>query len=134
MILTHLLARLNRNRNKVNVPEIETENGVRDPGRAPVVDEEIEAANVVEVDLPGFPLAGVIELGAVVAVAQVVDGDDVPVDIRIRGARDVGLPVFVVRRTSVNHQRVTMSGQARQPAMRLQKVLKKASAITRASR
>ena len=94
--LAHPLASLDRKGYVVAVAEIETQHGVRDPGRAPVIEEEVEAAEIVEIDLLSLPLAGVVELSAIVAIAKIVNGNDVAVDFGPCGSRDIRLPVRVI--------------------------------------
>src|SRR5579863_6428612 len=71
---------------------------MRDPRRTPVGDEQIDAAQLTQIDRLVQPGAGVIKFGAVVAVAKVVDGDPVAVNFSPRSLRIVRLPVAIVGR------------------------------------
>jgi hypothetical protein len=80
--------------------EIEAEDGVgnqfRHGGRSPVIHEEVYTTDSINIYFPSEPLAGVVEFGAVITAAEVVDGDLVAMDLRGGGSGDVWLPGFVV--------------------------------------
>jgi hypothetical protein len=80
------------------VAEIEADNRMCDPGRAPPGDKDIDAVEISKVVGTCLPVAGVVLLAAVVAVAEVVDCDLVSVDVGVSGFSVVGLLVAVVWR------------------------------------
>ena len=96
--LAELPAYLDREAERRRVRELETDDGMRDPGRAPVIDGEIDAGDLREMHGARLPVRRVIGLGPVVAVADVVQCDFVSVDFRPRKVRDIGLPVGLVGR------------------------------------
>src|SRR5947199_7287791 len=80
--LAKLLAYLDGKAERRRVSELEADDGMRDPGRAPVIDREVDAGNLRDAHGPRFPVRGVIGLGAVVTVANIVQGYLVALDLR----------------------------------------------------
>src|SRR5579884_749564 len=75
------------------VAEIEADDGVGDPGRAPPGYKHVGAAQLRQVIGTGLPLAGVVGFTAVNTVAKVVNSDLISVYIGVGGLRVVRLPV-----------------------------------------
>src|SRR5947208_10613910 len=96
--LAKLLARLDGKAEWRRVSELEADDGMRDPGRAPVIDREVDAGDLRDAHSARFPVRGVIGLGAVVTVANIVQGYFVALDLRPRELRDVELPIGFVAR------------------------------------
>ncbi len=94
--LTDLLACLDGEGDMLAMAEIEAHDGVSDPGRAPIIHEQIDALNLWQIDVEGRPGAGVVEFGAVITLAKVVDDGVVVGDIDGREFGDVGLPRPIV--------------------------------------
>src|SRR5436190_1495260 len=90
------LPRLDGKAERRRVCELETDDGMRDPWRTPVVDGEIDARNLREPYGARLPARRVVRVGAIVAVADVVEGEFITVDIRPCHLRHVGLPVAVI--------------------------------------
>src|SRR6266478_2444421 len=80
------------------VAELEADDGMRDPRRAPVGEENIHAAYLRKVERSSLPTRRVVALGAVVTVADVVNGHVIAVYFRPGGLCHVGLPGPVIRR------------------------------------
>ena len=80
------------------VGKLEADDGVSHPGGAPVVNEHVDAGELGQADGAGFPAGREVGGGAVVAVADVVEGDFVAVDFGPGELGDIGLPLAVVAR------------------------------------
>src|SRR4030095_2457106 len=85
--LALLLARLNRDRERGRAFELPAHDGVCDVGRAPVREEQIDAAQAREVVAPRLPALVEVGLAAVLEVADVLERDAVADDAGARGAR-----------------------------------------------
>ena len=70
--LAKLLAYLYGEAERRCVSELKAGDGMRDPGRAPVIDGEVDASDLRESHGARLPMRGVVGLGPVVAVAYVV--------------------------------------------------------------
>src|SRR5439155_17886481 len=70
--LAKLLARLDGEAERRRVSELEAGDGMRDPGRAPVIDREVDAGDLRDAHGARLPMRGVVCLGPVIAVAYVV--------------------------------------------------------------
>src|SRR6266705_2195159 len=70
--LAKFLARLNGETERRCVRELEADDWMCDPGRAPVIDREINAGDLRDAHGVRLPMRGVVSLGPVVAVAYVV--------------------------------------------------------------
>src|SRR6476646_6904543 len=70
--LTKLFANLDREAERRCVSELEANDGMRDPGRAPVVNREVDASDLRDAYGTRLPMRVVVGFGAVVAVAYVV--------------------------------------------------------------
>ena len=82
------------------VAEIETDNRMRDPRRAPPGDKQVGAAELCKIVRTSLPLAGVVTFGTVGAGAEVVDDYLIAIDVGVGGLRIVGLPVAKTRSES----------------------------------
>src|SRR6266487_6874817 len=71
---------------------------MRDPGRAPVIDREIDAGDLRDAHRARLPVRGVVGLGPVVAVAYVVQCYFVALNVGPRFLGHVRLPVAIVGR------------------------------------
>src|SRR4029453_2554645 len=69
--LPKLLARLDGEAERWRVSELKTGNGMRDPGRAPVIDREVDASYLRDAHGARLPMRSVVGLGPVIAVADV---------------------------------------------------------------
>ena len=96
--LADFLSRFDGKAERRSVGELEADDGMRDPRRAPVVDGNVNAGDLRNAHGARLPARRVIRLGAVVAVADVVQRDLVAVNLRPRELGHVGLPVAVVAR------------------------------------
>src|SRR5947208_10148944 len=96
--LAKLLARLDGEAERRRVSELEAGDGMRDPGRAPVIDREVDACDLRDAHRARLPMRGVVGLGPVVAVAYVVQRYFVAFDLGPRFPGHVRLPVAIVGR------------------------------------
>src|SRR5260370_4891536 len=96
--LAKLLARLDGETERRRVSELEAGDGMRDPGRAPVIDREVNAGDLRNAHGARLPSRGVVGLGPVVAVADVVQGYFVALNVSPRFLGHVRLPVAIVGR------------------------------------
>src|SRR5438067_10532939 len=96
--LSKLLARLNGEAERRRVSELKADDGMRDPGRAPVIDREIDAGDLRDAHGARLPTRGVVGLGPVVAVADVVQRYFVALNVGPRFLGHIRLPVAVVGR------------------------------------
>src|SRR5439155_10378466 len=96
--LAKLLARLDGKAEWRRVSELEADDGMRDPGRAPVIDREIDAGDLRDAHGACLPMRGVVGLGPVIAVADVVQGYFVALNVGPRFLGHVWLPVAIVGR------------------------------------
>src|SRR2546430_7247076 len=71
--LAKLLAYLDGKAERRRVSELEADDGMRDPGRAPVIDREIDAGDLRDAHGARLPMRAIVGLGPVVAVAYVVE-------------------------------------------------------------
>jgi hypothetical protein len=78
--------------------KVEAYDRMRDPGRTPPGDENVRTPKAREVERTCFPVAGVVFLGAIFAVADIAKDHLVAVDLSIGGVKVIGLPVTLVRR------------------------------------
>ena len=95
--LAELLAHLDGETERRRVGELEADDGMRNPGRAPVIDREVDAGDLREAHGARFPMRRVVHLGPVVAVADVVECDFVALNIGPRLLGHIRLPVGIVR-------------------------------------
>src|SRR2546430_1473927 len=96
--LAKLLARLDGEAERRRVSELEADDGMRDPGRPPVIDREVDAGDLRDVHRARLPMRGIVGLGPVVAVAYVVQRYFVALNVRPRFLGHVRLPVAIVGR------------------------------------
>src|SRR5438105_8446148 len=96
--LAKLLARLDGEAERRRVSELEADDGMRDPGRAPVIDREIDAGDLRDPYGARLPMRSVVGLGPVVAVAYVVKRYFVALNVGPRFLGHVRLPVAIVGR------------------------------------
>src|SRR5213080_1700315 len=96
--LAKLLARLDREAERRRVSELEADDGMRDPGRAPVIDREIDAGDLRDAHGARLPMRGVVGLGPVIAVAYVVQRYFVALNVGPSFLRHIRLPVAIVGR------------------------------------
>src|SRR4051794_8782878 len=94
--LPDFLASLDRERDVLIVTKIETDHRVGDPRRAPIHEVCVHPSKLRQVVSSSLPLAGVIKLGAIPAIADVVNDDRVPAHLCARQAANVRLPVSFV--------------------------------------
>src|SRR5213079_600270 len=94
--LSKLLARLNGEAERRRVSELKADDGMRDPGRAPVIDREVDAGDLRDAHRARLPMRGVVGLGPVVAVAYVVQRYFVALNVAPRFRGNVRLPVAIV--------------------------------------
>ena len=67
--LAKLLANLDREAERRRVSKLEADDGMRDPGRAPVINREIDTGDLRDADGARLPTRRVVGLGPVVAVS-----------------------------------------------------------------
>src|SRR5947208_5685520 len=96
--LAKLPARLDGEAERRRVSELEANDGMRDPGRAPVIDREVDAGDLRDAHGARLPLRCVVGLGPVIAVAYIVEGYFVALNVRPRFLSHVRLPVAIVGR------------------------------------
>src|SRR5438093_5352487 len=96
--LAKFLARLDREAERRRVSELKAGNGMRDPGRTPVIDREVNPSDLGDAHGARLPMRGVVGLGPVVAVAYVVQRYFVAVNVGPRFLGHVRLPVAIVGR------------------------------------
>src|SRR5437870_12256475 len=96
--LTKLLARLDGEAERWRVSELKTSDGMRDPGRAPIIDREVDACDLRDAHGARLPMRGVVGLCPVVAVAYVVQRYFVALNVGPRFLGHVRLPVAIVGR------------------------------------
>src|SRR5205823_13730091 len=70
--LAKLLPRLDGEAQRRRVSELEADDGMRDPRRAPVIDRKVDAGDLRDAHGARLPMRGVVGLGPVVAVTYVV--------------------------------------------------------------
>src|SRR5206468_9751709 len=70
--LAELLAYFDGEAERRRVSELKTGNGMRDPGRTPVIDGEVDASDLREPHGARLPMRGVVGFSPVVAVTHVV--------------------------------------------------------------
>jgi len=81
VFLPNFLAGLNRDAEMTSVLETETHHGMGDVGRPPVDVEEIDTLQFAQVEGPVVVVDRVVSFGAVINVADIVDGDQVILDL-----------------------------------------------------
>src|SRR5436190_552714 len=96
--LAKFLAYLDGEAERWRVSELEAGNGMRDPGRAPVIDREVDACDLRDAHGARLPMRGVVGLGPVVAVAYVMQRYFVALNVGPRFLGHVRLPVAIVGR------------------------------------
>src|SRR6266550_2932275 len=96
--LTELLSRLDGEAERRRVSELEAGDGMRDPGRAPVIDRKINAGDLRDPHGTRLPTRCIVGLGPVVAVAYVVQRYFVALNVCPRFLGHVRLPVAIVGR------------------------------------
>ncbi len=57
--MANLLARLDREAERRRVSELKANNGMRDPGRSPVVDREVDACDLRDAHSARLPMRGI---------------------------------------------------------------------------
>src|SRR5437868_7303093 len=92
------LPRLDREAERRGVCELETDDGMCNPRRTPVVDREIDAGDLRKPHGPRLPVGRVVGRGAIIAVANIVKSKFVAVYFRPRQLRHIGLPIAIVAR------------------------------------
>src|SRR5437762_3030311 len=73
---------LNRKAKRRGVCKLETDDGMRNPWRTPVIDGEIDTSDLRETHGARVPVRRVVGRGAIVAVAHIVEGEFIAVDVR----------------------------------------------------
>ena len=96
--LAKLLACFDREAERRRVSELEADDGMRDPGRAPVVNREIDAGDLRDAHSASVPTRCIVGLGPVVAVAYVVERHFVALNVGPRFLGHVRLPIAIVGR------------------------------------
>ena len=96
--LAKLLANLDGEAERRRVSELKADDGMRDPGRAPVIDREVDAGDLRDAHGARLPMRGVVGLGPVVAVAYVVKCYFVALNVGPGFLGHVRLPVAIVGR------------------------------------
>src|SRR5713101_8115755 len=96
--LAKLLARLDGEAERRRVSQLEAGDGMRDPGRAPVIDREVDAGDLRDAHGARLPMRDVVGLGPVVAVAYVVQRYFIALNFGPRFLGHVRLPVAIVGR------------------------------------
>src|SRR5437016_12457883 len=96
--LAKLLARLDGEEERRRVSELEADDGMCNPGRAPVFDREVDAGDLRDAHGARLPMRGIVGLGPVVAVAYVVQRYFVALNVGPRFLGHVRLPVAIVGR------------------------------------
>src|SRR5438876_10228635 len=71
--LAKLLARLDGEAERRRVSELEADDGMCNPGRAPVIDREVDAGDLRDAHGARLPSRCVVGLGPVIAVAYIVE-------------------------------------------------------------
>src|SRR5206468_10903976 len=94
--LAKLLACLNGEAERRRVSELEADDGMRDPGRAPVIDREVDAGDLGDAHAARLPMRGVVGRGSVTAVAHGVQRYFVALNVGPRFLGHVRLPVAIV--------------------------------------
>src|SRR5437773_3986195 len=89
---------LNRKAKRRGVCKLETDDGMRNPWRTPVIDGEIDTSDLRETHGARLPPRGVVGLGPVVAVADVVQRYFVALNVGPPFLGNVRLPVAIVGR------------------------------------
>src|SRR5713101_5959126 len=96
--LAKLPARLDREAERRRVSELEADDGMGDPGRAPVIDREVDAGDLRDAHGARLPMRRVVGLGPVIAVAYIVKRYFVALNVCPRFLGHVRLPVAIVGR------------------------------------
>src|SRR6266702_8197214 len=96
--LTKLPAYFDGEAERRRVSELKAGDGMRDPGRAPVINCEVDAGDLRDAHSARLPMRGVVGLGAIVAVAYVVQRYFVALNVGPRFLGHVRLPVAIVGR------------------------------------
>src|SRR5213079_2923754 len=96
--LTKLPAYFDGEAERRRVSELKAGDGMRDPGRAPVIDREVDAGDLRDAHSARLPMRGVVGLGPVVAVANVVQRYFVALNVGPRFLGYIRLPVAIVGR------------------------------------
>src|SRR4051794_18049409 len=76
--------------------EVVAGNGMSDPGRSPPSDEDVDTAKSRQIIRTGLPTAGIIRLGAILAVSDLVNRDLVGSNFGIGGYKVVRAPIAIV--------------------------------------
>src|SRR6267378_563752 len=92
VILTYRLARFDGDRDRYRVHKLKARDGMRDPGRTPKVDREIDTSEFRQMNDACFPSRRVIGLSAILAVAHIMQSDFVVTNLRPGAARHIRLP------------------------------------------
>src|SRR5436189_101331 len=79
--LTDGLACLDRKAERRGICELETDDGMRNPWRTPVIYGQIDVGHLRDPHGARFPVRRVISVGAIIAVADVVKSEFVTVDV-----------------------------------------------------
>src|SRR5207249_9003211 len=96
--LAKLLAGLDGKAERRRVSELEADDGMRDPGRTPVIDREVDAGDLRDMRSARLPMRGVVALCSVFAVADVVKCYFVALNIGPHFLGHIRLPVTIVGR------------------------------------
>src|SRR5439155_9688984 len=96
--LANLPARLDGEAEWRRASELEANDGMGDPGRAPVIDREVDAGDLRDAHGARLPMRRVLGLGPVIAVAYIVEGYFIALNVRARLLSHVRLPVAIVGR------------------------------------
>src|SRR6266704_4974568 len=96
--LTKLPAYFDGEAERRRVSELKAGDGMRDPGRTPVIDREVDAGDLRNAHSARLPMGGVVGLGPVVAVAYVVQRYFVALNVGPSFLRHIRLPVAIVGR------------------------------------
>src|SRR5436190_4075569 len=96
--LAKLPARLDGETERRCVSELEADDWMGDPGRAPVIDREVYAGDLRNTHRTRFPVRRVVGLGPVIAVAYVMQRYFVALNVGPRFLGHIRLPVAIVGR------------------------------------
>src|SRR5580693_3241052 len=80
------------------IAKIEAGNRMCDPRRTPICQRNVQPSQIRKIEGPRFPLAVVVELRPIIAVADVVDSYTIAGDLGPGCFSHVGLPITCARR------------------------------------
>src|SRR5262249_2414497 len=98
VVLPLAVTHFDRHANAAVRPEIEDQNRVAHPRRAPVEEDDVQSSKIGEVDCAGFVARSEIVQRTILEVADVLDRDGIPLTHAAGQDRHAGLPVALVAR------------------------------------